>query len=295
MPIARTPPGAAAAAASGAVGGSSPGSWDRSPQGRREDHYTMHVCVPEANTWIKVDVPKGGGETGAGFTGTAASALAVKRRAERRVEVLAVKEELMDRLSIFAGGQDVYIWKCSAGEARGPMLCYSDDVYYLTWLIAYSEGAENLPGDRGDADAWRLWDERVKWTYEAPQRVDENVLCVLVFIEPTNDWQDVYVADMGCLTKGRVNSTILNLKQIVASGFDEIIVHEGARLKLKIAPEMLDVKLCDSSYPVGDPLADEKVIYNGKWYYITCKAAFAELDAMDEIAATVQGASDDCQ
>eukprot|EP00959_Pyramimonas_sp_CCMP1952_P295173 6173419-Pyramimonas_sp.AAC.1 len=73
------------------------------------------------------------------------------------------------------------IFKCSADQARGRPLSDDDDVYYLTWLIVYSEGAEDAPVIF-DAD-WQLVDHRLKWNYEAPKNY-ANLIMVLVYVEP---------------------------------------------------------------------------------------------------------------
>ena len=62
------------------------------------------------------------------------------------MDVLSIKEELVHRLSMFSSAAQIHMWKCSADKARGPVLADDDDVYYLTWLIAYTEDAEHLPG-----------------------------------------------------------------------------------------------------------------------------------------------------
>ena len=268
-------------------------TWDASPQ-TREGFYTMHVRVPEAKTWIKVDVPKAepqpraAGASGAGFSATAA---AKKRECARRVEVFTIKEELSDRLSMFESSAAIHVWKCSAETARGAALKDDDDVYYLTWLIAYTEYASDLPGDSGDDDAWRLVDHRIQWSYEVPKD-DANLLKVLIFIEPTNQWQDVYVADMGGITRGRTHTTAEDLKHIVASGFDEII---AGKLSLKVTADMIEVRLREASYAKGEEFTNDRAIYNGKWYYVTCNELMKQLGDLDAAAKQMEEFEDSTQ
>eukprot|EP00959_Pyramimonas_sp_CCMP1952_P064044 1337975-Pyramimonas_sp.AAC.1 len=80
----------------------------------------MHVCVPQAKTWVKIDVPK---PTTVGFSATAAAKV---RGQERRVDVATIRAELTDRLSMFRG-KDSMIYKCSAETARGNALGDEDD------------------------------------------------------------------------------------------------------------------------------------------------------------------------
>eukprot|EP00959_Pyramimonas_sp_CCMP1952_P470365 9496519-Pyramimonas_sp.AAC.1 len=119
---------------------------------------------------------------------------------------------------------------------------------------------------------------------------------VLVYVEPCGKWQEVYVADAGIVTAGRAQSTVLDLKRVVASGFDHVSLDDEFEKKilgLTVTEDMIEVRQCEGSFPKGDFMENGRSISNGKWYYITCNRALDELRALEGAARLTQAAEDD--
>ena len=245
-------------------------SWNSSPQGSG-DVVKMHVLLPQAGTWLVVDLAKDAVVAG-GFAAAAAGT--------KYIKVASIRAELEERLSMFQGGAEIVIQKCSADQPRGGELTDENSVYYLTWLIARTREAVTA------ADDWVRLEPRLKWNYHPPQDPSgSNVLQVLVYIEPTATWSEVWVPDYAAFTDAHAFSTVQDMKMIILAAFEPIVV-DG--LTMTFGVDDLEIKLCKGSHPDGDTLAGTRHLVNGKWYYVTANRLLEQLDQATQAADDLQ-------
>jgi len=240
-------------------------AWDESPQGA--GIIKMHVCIPECNSWLYIDIKR---QDNTAFANAA-------EFASKRVSIYDVKAELEARLSIFRD-KEIMIYKCTAEQANGPALSDDDTVYYLTWLIAWTSSNDpqkNLAAAKGVADAGLVWQ------YQAPVDTTANLIGVLVYIEQCNVWEEVFVPDYGAITNGMSFTTVGDLTHIIMASF-KLIEVEGFTLEMDMS--MLEIKRCQGSHPKGEKLTDNSLLWHGKWYYVTAEKLVAEMKKIGDLA-----------
>ena len=242
-----------------------PSWWDESPQSS-EGCFRMNVCLPQAGTWIVVDVAR------------YSRSFAACAEGGHRVAVGAIKEELQWRLSMFCD-KEIYMYKCSAERPRGDELHDSEDVYYLTWLIAWAGEV-----DIEKPDDWEFLNHPLKWSYKPP--TDTNgLLKVLVYIEPCYEWQDIYLADLGTVTNGKVFTTVGDMKKIILAGFEDVTPGDS---KMELQMDHIEVKRAKGSHADGDNLAHDAQIYHGKWYYVTANKLLEDYEKLKTANEDIQ-------
>ena len=240
----------------------------------------MHVHVPQAKTWVKIDVAK----DVAGFAANA-------RGAECRVPVGSIRSEIEDRLSMFVK-KEMCIYKCSAEVAQVKRLDDTDDVRYLTWLIAW---AEDCNEDYAPKEGWNLVDQRIKWSYEAPTVQDDGSLMkVLIYIDPLSHWEKVFIPNLGNLTAGKLYATVKDMKRIIAAHFEEVVISSKVSL-LNVDAGMLEVFACEGSYPKGPEMRGSAAVYDGKWHCVTRDNMLSDIDKLDQDDKAMKAADEDAQ
>ena len=177
-------------------------SWDESPQDP-DGNYKMHVLLPEFKSWILLDIKK------QAFTNFG-------EKANKRVRVSTVEEELSERLSKFKDAPSIEIYKCSAETARGKKLDPDrDTVYYLTWLIAWTSDAGFVPIDMGDG---HRVDNRITWETYIPPADTANMLKVMVYIEPCDVWEEIWLPNKAaCTNNAKYFTNTDDLRSVVLS------------------------------------------------------------------------------
>ena len=247
-------------------------SWDESPQGScfSSGDVKMQVLLPQAGTWLVLDLAKDTALARDSFADAAAGAIYVK--------VSAIRMELQTRLSMF-NGKEIVIHKCSAEQGVGGELTDDNSVYHLTWLVAETRESQTVSED------YIKPEPRLKWNYRPPQDPISHSLQVLLFIEPTMTWSEVFIPDFSAFTKGAVASTISDLKLVILSAFDPVTVNG---YNLKFTPDDLEIRTCSGSHAQGSPLVDGTRVVNGKWYYVTMDGLLKQLEWADSANDDVQ-------
>ena len=247
-------------------------SWTDSPQGADPSIATMHVLLPECNAWLKLDVRRVSSGTATTFSESAGF----------RVKVSNVVDALAERVSVFKDAEAISIYKCSAETPRGDPLDHtSDTVYYLTWLIAWTnqyDGNHLLYDNPSDVI---IIDERVSWQTYVPPADTANLKKVLIYIEQCDVWEAIYVPDKGVCTNGRFFTKIVDLKAIVLSNITATLQNGVDVPLIEDQKDLLEVRFATGSSPQGEELPDTHKVFGNTWYYVTAYNMQSLLDQLE--------------
>ena len=242
-------------------------SWTDSPQGADPSIATMHVLLPECNAWPKLDVRRVSSGTATTFSEAAGF----------RVKVSNVVDALAERVSVFKDDEAISIYKCSAETPRGDPLDHtSDTVYYLTWLIAWTN---QYDGNHLLYD--NPIDERVSWQTYVPPADTANLKKVLIYIEQCDVWEAIYVPDKGVCTNGLFSTKIVDLKAIVLSNITATLQNGVDVPLIEDQKDLLEVRFATGSSPQGEELPDTHKVFGNTWYYVTAYNMQSLLDQLE--------------
>ena len=239
----------------------------------------MHVLLPECNAWLKLDVRR----VSPGTATTFRTCVAWTCAALRQVPVSNVVDALADRVSVFKDAEAIYIYKCSAETPRGDPLDHTSDntVYYLTWLIAWTnqyDGNHLLYDNPSDVI---IIDERVSLQTYIPPADTANLKKVLIYIEQCDVWEAIYVPDKGACTNGLFFTKIVDLKAIVLSNITANL-QNGVNVPLiEDQKDLLEVRFATGSSPQGEELPDMDKVFGNRWYYVTAYKLQIMLDQLE--------------